>query len=111
MMVCLGSSDGHLATSQANCADTDQGTSLWQVVPVSPSTSNPDAAVSVDLSGISYENDGDDAVLDTVVALRYGWPMSDSGDGYGCCPFEANTNGLAACIPGSCPLMAAGNAL
>eukprot|EP00620_Florenciella_sp_RCC1587_P012536 CAMPEP_0182557330 /NCGR_PEP_ID=MMETSP1324-20130603/1268_1 /TAXON_ID=236786 /ORGANISM="Florenciella sp., Strain RCC1587" /LENGTH=813 /DNA_ID=CAMNT_0024769361 /DNA_START=135 /DNA_END=2573 /DNA_ORIENTATION=- len=109
MMVCLGSSDGHLATSQANCADTDQGTSLWQVVPVSPSTSKPDAAVSVDLSGISYENDSDDAVLDTVVALRYGWPMSDSGDGYGCCPFEANTNGLAACIPGSCPLMAAGS--
>jgi hypothetical protein len=35
-------------------------------------------------------------------ALRYAWPLSDSGDT--CCPDKKFTSGYAACIPGNCPV-------
>ena len=38
----------------------------------------------------------------TLSALRYAWPLSDSGDT--CCPDKMYTSGYAACIPANCPV-------
>jgi len=38
----------------------------------------------------------------TLSALRYAWPLSDSGDT--CCPDKQYTSGYAACIPANCPV-------
>lgn len=62
-------------------------------------------AAVAELSSVRFEQDGEK--FDAIVAVKYGWPL-DQGDGYGCCPFAAQIDKVAECIPGSCPIITAG---
>merc|ERR1712232_334180 len=70
----------------------DSAISLWRPAPLRLSGGK----VIADLSAFQNEE---------VLAVRYAWPLGDSGDT--CCPQKDVSDGLAPCIPGSCPLMSA----
>ena len=68
---------------------------LWEPATVAAGSSATSVAVDV----APFHAAGRD-----VLAVRYGWPITD-GTG-SCCPGGKVHDGLAACIPGSCPLFA-----
>jgi len=68
---------------------------LWEPAKVSASTSA--ATVTVNVAPFA-------AAERDVLAVRYGWPITD-GTG-SCCSVTDVMDGLAVCIPGSCPLFA-----
>ena len=113
MMVCVGAPGN--ATAQRLCAGTGQNYSSgalsggWRSAPVVAIRGKKgEAAVAVDLAPVVAAFKAaapPNATFPGVVAVRYGWPLTGAGDT--CCPFTPQTQGWAACVPGSCPILGA----
>lgn len=95
MMVCVGKPDG--STQPEDCIGD---ASLWMPAPLlKPSSAS---SVSADVSKLKLAPQG-------VMAVRYGWPLSQGADT--CCPTGNVMNGKQPCVPGSCPLITAKTSL
>lgn len=101
LMVCVSKPERNTVDA-SNCLDD---ASMWISAPLRSTFGSDDSigtGIDVDLKGLFSSQQ-------QVLAVRYGWPLSDGADT--CCPSKLVRDGLMPCVPGSCPIMSSNSFL
>ena len=106
MMVCLSPASSSSSSSSSSSPPPPSPScltdaSMWVATPLLPGSAPH--KLKADLRGLLKEGQ-------SVLAIRYGWPISQSG-GDTCCPSRVVSQGTTPCVPGSCPIITANTAL